>query len=360
MDNLIGKHYFPGGNSSKGFYSFYRYILSQDDASRILCLKGGPGTGKSSLMKKVAQYFLNKGYSIEYHHCSSDNNSLDGIVIKELNVAIVDGTSPHIVDPITPGAVDEIINMGDALDIDMLSKHKKEILSINKDISKCYKRAYRYLAAAKCIHDDWSNLHYESLDSSKVSVLIETLKNDIFRFDKTGYGNERHLFATAITPDGIITYVDTLFENYKNKYVLTGGPGLSKTNILDALGNTAQKKGYSVEYMHDPFMPERLEHIFIPELSTCILTNNEINKSNFDGVSYNLLDYTNQTSLTKRLPEIEYNSKLFDDLVSKAISLISNSHARHDDLEVFYIAAMNFDVVNAIYDKIIKKIERYE
>ena len=109
---------FPGSNTSKGFYSFYRYILTQDNANRILCLKGGPGTGKSSLMKKVGKYFFAKGYNIEYHHCSSDSNSLDGIVVKELNVAILDGTSPHIVDPITPGAVDEIINLGDALDID--------------------------------------------------------------------------------------------------------------------------------------------------------------------------------------------------------------------------------------------------
>ena len=86
---------FPGGNTSKGFYSFYRYILSQDEARRIICIKGGPGTGKSSLMKKVGQFFNEKGYNIEYHHCSSDNNSLDGVVIKGLNVAILDGTSPH-------------------------------------------------------------------------------------------------------------------------------------------------------------------------------------------------------------------------------------------------------------------------
>ena len=35
---------FPGSNTSKGFYSFYRYILTQDNANRILCLKGGPCT----------------------------------------------------------------------------------------------------------------------------------------------------------------------------------------------------------------------------------------------------------------------------------------------------------------------------
>lgn len=86
---------FPGGNTSKGFYSFYRYILGQEEARRIICIKGGPGTGKSSLMKKIAQTFNEKGYDIERHHCSSDNNSLDGVVVKGLNIAILDGTAPH-------------------------------------------------------------------------------------------------------------------------------------------------------------------------------------------------------------------------------------------------------------------------
>ena len=93
------KDVFPGGNTSKGFYSFYRYILGQDEARRIICIKGGPGTGKSSLMRKIGEYFNNKGYDIEFHHCSSDNNSLDGVVINNLNVAILDGTSPHVAFP---------------------------------------------------------------------------------------------------------------------------------------------------------------------------------------------------------------------------------------------------------------------
>lgn len=90
------KNVFPGGNTSYGFYSFYQYIISQDTARRKICIKGGPGTGKSTLMKKVGEFFNQKGYDIEYHHCSSDNNSLDGVVIKGLDVAILDGTAPHV------------------------------------------------------------------------------------------------------------------------------------------------------------------------------------------------------------------------------------------------------------------------
>jgi MoxR-like ATPase len=91
------RHFFPGGNTSHGFHSFYDYIISQDTARRKICIKGGPGTGKSTLMKNIGTFFNDKGYDIEYHHCSSDNNSLDGIVINALNVAILDGTAPHVV-----------------------------------------------------------------------------------------------------------------------------------------------------------------------------------------------------------------------------------------------------------------------
>ncbi len=31
-----------------------------------------PGGGKSSLMKEVGERALEKGYSVEYHHCPSD------------------------------------------------------------------------------------------------------------------------------------------------------------------------------------------------------------------------------------------------------------------------------------------------
>lgn len=94
MTNL-SRHFFAGSNSSKGFYSLFSHILNKESARKIICMKGGPGTGKSSFMKKVGGYFSKKGYPIEYYHCSSDINSLDAIVIKNLNIALLDGTFPH-------------------------------------------------------------------------------------------------------------------------------------------------------------------------------------------------------------------------------------------------------------------------
>jgi len=90
------KEVFPGGNTGNGFHSFYNYIIPED-ANRIFILKGGPGVGKSSFMRKIAKEFMELGYDVELHHCSSDNNSLDGLVIPAINVALMDGTAPHVV-----------------------------------------------------------------------------------------------------------------------------------------------------------------------------------------------------------------------------------------------------------------------
>lgn len=350
---------FPGGNTSKGFYSFYRYILTQEDANKIICLKGGPGTGKSSFMKKIGAYFLDLGYSLEYHHCSSDNNSLDGLVIKELNVAILDGTSPHVVDPITPGAVDEIVNLGIALNMDVLSKNKKELISINKEIGKTFKRAYRFLGAAKSVHEDWSTLNYESLNSYKVNTFMDKIKGEILTSSKSGFGGERHLFGTAFTPNGIVTYNKALSSNIDKLYTLKGSPGFGKTDILRYIGSEAQKLGYFVEYLHDPLIPERLENIIIPEISTGIFTTNEISRLSYDCNVYDMKDLCSSQALSSRKSEVENDKILFDTLITKALQCIKKAKSFHDELESYYIKAMDFSVVDDIYKDTLKKIEKY-
>lgn len=48
------KKIFPGAVTSQGFYSFYHYMVQQN-ANHIFVLKGGPGVGKSTFMKKLAK-----------------------------------------------------------------------------------------------------------------------------------------------------------------------------------------------------------------------------------------------------------------------------------------------------------------
>ena len=85
---------FMGANSPIGFCSFFEEIYNPYKNHHPYIIKGGPGTGKSTLMKKVARKAEEKGYETELIYCSSDPQSLDGIIVKDIGVSVIDGTSP--------------------------------------------------------------------------------------------------------------------------------------------------------------------------------------------------------------------------------------------------------------------------
>ena len=49
-------HFFAGGNTAQGFFPCFEDILPEDRRKRVFYLKGGPGVGKSTLMRRVAAH----------------------------------------------------------------------------------------------------------------------------------------------------------------------------------------------------------------------------------------------------------------------------------------------------------------
>ena len=70
--------FFASSNSSEGFKSYYPEVFAR--ANRLYVIKGGPGTGKSSLMRRAAAAAEKKGFATEHYFCSSDPSSLDGVL----------------------------------------------------------------------------------------------------------------------------------------------------------------------------------------------------------------------------------------------------------------------------------------
>ncbi|MHB1394727.1 MAG: hypothetical protein ACYCYE_17005, partial [Clostridia bacterium] len=230
------KKVFPGGNTSKGFHSFYDQIIPED-AERIFVIKGGPGVGKSSFMRTIGEEFVNQGYDVELHYCSSDNRSLDGLVIKKANVALIDGTAPHVVDPKNPGAVDEILNLGEFWNESGLVKDKYDIINYNKQVRMRFYSAYRYLMSAKEMQDDIEAIIGEGADREKLNKLQVMLRYELV--DGVDTMNKeagmRHLFDSAITPDGLVDYIDTIIQGNYICYYLKAGVGTVSTEVLSYL-----------------------------------------------------------------------------------------------------------------------------
>ena len=140
--------YFAGGNTSQGFCTRFDHILPKEQQKRMFYIKGGPGVGKSSLMKAVGKAAESAGLRVEYFYCSSDPESLDGVAIPEKGAALMDGTAPHVYDPVLPGARDTLVSLGDFLDEKALRSSQEELQETQRQISARFTRCYHYLAAA--------------------------------------------------------------------------------------------------------------------------------------------------------------------------------------------------------------------
>lgn len=149
-ENSNERAYFAAVNSGEGFVGFFDEIFYAPEITRRYIIKGGPGTGKSSFMRRVAMHAQMKGREVCYYYCSSDTDSLDGIVI-DGRTAFLDGTSPHACETVLAGACDELINLGAFWDREKLVGQRERLYRLVTQKKTAYCRAYRYLAAAKAI-----------------------------------------------------------------------------------------------------------------------------------------------------------------------------------------------------------------
>ncbi len=139
--------FFAAANGADGFRSYFDEIFPSDALDGVFILKGGPGTGKSTLLRELAISFSRPEIEAEIFYCSSDPSSLDGLLLshKDRRIAVLDGTAPHERDAHIPGAADVLINLGEGFDREALRKRKNEILALQRKKSLAYNEAYFYL-----------------------------------------------------------------------------------------------------------------------------------------------------------------------------------------------------------------------
>lgn len=55
-------------------------------------MKGNSGSGKSTVLRKIAREAQDRGFEVEVYHCGFDPTSLDMVTLPELEVAMSDAT----------------------------------------------------------------------------------------------------------------------------------------------------------------------------------------------------------------------------------------------------------------------------
>lgn len=362
----VERHYFPGNNTPLGFFSYYKHILGQREANKIVCIKGGPGTGKSTFMNRIAEYFASMDEDIDYLHCSADENSLDGIVLKDRRIAVIDGTSPHITDPVTPGAVDKIVNLGEFWDEDAIAVNKSEIIDLNEETSRWYRIAYNYLSAAKSVYRSLEEIYNDASEDSEIyKVVADIVGSEYGDLDiSLKPGKRKKFFASAITGDGVVNYITSLLGDMKRVYMIDSPVGYSNSSFMEIVTEGAIYRGLDVEVYYCPMCPEeKIEHIVLPELKTAFVTMNRYHdiqpweipapdESGQEIILIDMEDYMNILNIGKNSELIQSLNEEYDILLNKSVKHLSLARDTHLMVEKMYIPNMNFTQLSDMRDKL--------
>ncbi len=349
----IDMHSFLGANTETGFYSLYEEFVNK--AKNPYIIKGGPGTGKSTLMKKIACRAAETGHSVEFIHCSSDPDSLDGIYIKDTGTCIVDGTPPHTVEPPYPGAVGKIIDLYAFWDNAFLKKHSDEIKKLNFDISGLYERAYLYIGAAGKLQKDLNKLGTAMLNKAKFKGYFERLCSKYFK-QTQAIPSEDKRFLSAITPNGYITFNDEFNKKEAKTLVIDDEYGIA-ARAMELIKYKAQKSGHRVIICYNPINPALIDHILIPTASLNLCTSNS--QHSIEAQPYcriNISRFLQQDAEKAHKEKISFLIRARDEIINEAVKLLDICHKKHDELEEIYKTAVDFNALTEYTDKLIEQI----
>ncbi len=342
--------YFAAANGYSGFRSYFASVFNREEYRKVYILKGGPGTGKSSFMKKILSVFEGESIEREAIFCSSDPKSLDGVILKKGNVkvAVIDGTAPHSADAFFPGAVDKIINLGDCWDEKLLKNNSEIIIKLNKRKNECYNNAYEYLRLCGLITEfvDYEiKSRYEKGDEETISEIRDSISAGnnrvqtrlISSFGKEGFGR---LNTVAEISDNVICAVGV----YGSEYVFT-------QHLVAALNH---KKA---DYIHFPSALDgkKTYGVYLPDIKTAVIADNAAGASGAKIVDTSrFLDITNNERLKCKLEFLWKEREVFLWNSADEFRMASDEHFA---LEKLYTAAMDFEKAKQLSDEVAAEIK---
>ena len=335
--------YFAASNSAQGFYSYYKECFSECD--KLYIIKGGPGTGKSGFMRECARYAEEKGDCVEYFFCSSDPDSLDGVIIrsKSRSTAIIDGTAPHVCDMEYPGVRDNLINLGDAWDERALDKSREMIFSLCRAKTDAYRRAYNSLALCGNLTAVTDSYAGEFALPDKMNTAAERL---VEKYCPAGNGSRKIRLIDSVGMKGRVRF-DTFEKNAYNTVVIgdTYGAGnLMLETIKDALDNV--RADYYISY--DPIIPKRINGILEVNGKTAfVLSDTRIASQSEDGgaIYINTRRFFDE-GIKNVKGDLKYSFSIYKSSIDLAQKMLWRAREIHFALEEIYKDAMDFAVVD--------------
>lgn len=343
MDKKAPLRYFLGANSAHGFHSLYGGFCPAGEGSFLHVIKGGPGCGKSSFMRRIAAAAEEKGLEVEYVLCSGDPDSLDAVFIPALAVGYVDGTAPHVIEAVCPGCCSSYLDLGRFYNSTELRRRADDILELNRRYKSLYALAYERISAGAALLPRREQGLWGEAEREKVAKKAASFAKREFTVSE-GSGRVRECFMSALSCKGRISALDSLSPCFDRLCLLDNELGMGHV-FLELLLQKAQEAGLETLLCRDCLEPGLIEALAFPTLSLALCCGSPKDSSSRLYRHIRLDALADKDALAARRGSLRRAKALSRDCLAFAADTLAEAKALHDELEGVYNTFVDFDGV---------------
>ncbi len=332
---------FLGSAGAGRFFSLFDCMVPEgEDGWYTFILKGGPGTGKSTLMKKLAAEAESHDIGCERICCSSDPDSLDAVIFPQLKACVADGTAPHEMEPVYPGADSEIIDLG-FWETEKLAKSREQIIALTDKNRELHKRARGFLEIGFSVYARAAAMERTAVDGEKIERYALRLAKRSFP-ESGGRGKTIKRLLDAVTPGGFEFAAEYAAEKCENIIVVADRFGAASAQLVEEIKTLALGSGLDV--IISPSVCGRgLKHIIIPGIGLGVFTSDCLCPVSLPGARViNASRFLDSAVMKEYKERLCFSRKASVELLNESAGLLQSAGEVHGELERIYISAIDY------------------
>lgn len=343
-----GITYFAGANTASGFRGLYGDIADERVLERVYVIKGGSGTGKSTLIRKAADAAAKEGIAAEYYLCGSDPYSLDCAVL-DGRIAVLDGTAPHVRDMTYPGAASALVDVSKFWDSGILEERRGEIVELCAEKSACWESAYRYMRAAGAVNGERTELAKRVFDREKAAAYIGRFIKRLGKPDAAETGRTTVRYTRAVTMRGMF-YLPTFEKQAETLFAVADAQGCA-VPFMNLFAERLTAAGFDTVVSFLP-VTGHVDGIFLPGKRIAVVNANPSEEHR----TINMTRFVRDEIPDGLRGSVRLAAKIEDSCMDEAAACLARASERHFALEEIYKQAMDFPALGRYTRKVCAEI----
>lgn len=273
------------------------YCLQDNFPDKTIYLKSTNNYIKSKFISALSDKLYNTKSSYIFFHDNFKTNSINTILIPELNYSISScykQKSSHIIN------LNSLIK---GYSQDNIKIFKDKLIPMHKDFSNIVYKLNN-LFSSICI-DHSLNLNKHRFQDFKYEFINYIFKNA----KKENNPKIFEYFISSIGIKGFKSFSSYLPNNENKVFVINDVFNTFKPLLLNKILNKAKDLNVSIEVYRNPLNMKIIDHIKIPSLNVCIISNDFLFNEKVPGVQINLVEFSLNKTLNSEVKLKEENLK---------------------------------------------------